>query len=180
VAGAGANSQAILNRVATQDQRSDAAYNGQQALSGDLENVIRNPSAPSVAQQQLNQTMGNIDRQQLSGVAGVGGASAAGARQQAFQNLGNLDLQAAGQGALLRANEVAAARNSQANVLQGIAGNANTATGQDLGTATDFSQQAMGGATGNQAAAQASKTSNQNLILGTLNGIGGAATKTSL
>lgn len=177
VAQAGANGQNFINRIGTQDQRSGAGYALQTGLAGDLNEVIHNPNAPSVAQQQLNQSLGNIDRQQLAGTAGVSGPNAAAARQSAFRNIGNLDLQAAGQAALLRANEVANARNALGGVAQNISGNAATSTGQDIGAATDYSQQAMQGASGNQQAAQQAHTANGALITGLANGAGGALTK---
>src|SRR5665811_848662 len=118
IAGATTNSQGMLDRNGVQDQRSSAAYNGQQAFGNDLTNVIRNPNAPTVSTSVMNQALGNIDRTQLAGVAGEGGANAEAARKQAMMNMGNMDIQAAGAGAVARATEASGARQAQAANLQ--------------------------------------------------------------
>lgn len=150
VAGATTNSQDFLNRNGVQDQRGAAAYNGQKAFEGDLTNVIRNPNAPTVSTAVMDQALGNIDRNQLSSIAGSGGANAAAARKQAFMNMGNQDVQAAGQGAIARATEAAGARTALGNTLQQEAGNANDATGQNIQGAGAFANLGMQGSVANQ------------------------------
>ena len=150
VAGATGNSQSILGRNGVQDARSAGAYNGQKAFGEDLNQVIRNPNAPTVSTSVMNQALGNIDRQQLSGIAGEGGANAASARRHALDTMGTLDLQAAGAGAVARAQEATGARQAQATNLQNMAGNANEATGINTSAAGAFSNQALQGSIANQ------------------------------
>lgn len=174
---AGANEQGFLGRNGVQDSRSASAFGGQQGLAQDLSTVIRNPNAPSVAQQQLNQTIGNIDRQQLSGVAGQGGPNAAVARSQALKTMAGLDLQSAGIGALARTNEVAHARDELGNVYQNMAGNANQATGQNISGATNFGEQALTGAGAVQKTNSDAEKNNNALNAGLLGGVVGAGAK---
>lgn len=184
IAGATTNANDFLNRNAVQDQRGAAAYNGQKAFEGDLTQVIRNPNAPTVSTSVMNQALGNIDRQQLAGVAGVGGANAAASRKQALINMGNLDTQAAGAGAVARATEAAGARQQLGNVLQQEAGNSIDATGQNNQAAGAFSNLAMGGANANQQALNEQAkinagvdTGNMQQKQGFLGGIAGGLTK---
>ncbi len=176
-AGAGANQNQFLGRIGEQDSRSADAFGGQQKLAGDLQTVIRNPNAPSVAQQQLNQTIGNIDRQQLSGVASTGGPNAAAARAQALKTMAGLDLQSAGIGALARTNEVAHATDQLGNLYQNMAGNANTATGHDISAATQFGDQALTGAGAVQRTNSDAEKNNNALNAGLLGGAVGAGQK---
>lgn len=184
IAGSATNSQDFLNRNETQDQRSSAAYNGQKAFEGDLNDVIRNPNAPTVSTAVMNQALGNIDRNQLSGIAGEGGANAAAARKQAFMNMGNQDVQAAGQGAIARANEVSGARTALGNTLQQEAGNANEATGQNIQGAGAFANLGMQGSVANQNALDEQAkinagvdTGNMQQKQGFLGGLAGGAMK---
>ncbi len=175
--GATANQNQFLGRIGEQDLRSADAFGGQQKLAGDLQTVIRNPNAPSVAQQQLNQTIGNIDRQQLAGVASSGGPNAAAARSQALKTMAGLDLQAAGIGALARTNEVAHARDQLGTIYQNQAGNANTATGQNISAATQFGDQALTGAGAVQRVNSDAEKNNNALNAGLLGGAVGAGQK---
>ncbi len=150
VASATTNSQDFLNRNQVQDQRGTEAYNGQKAFGNDLNQVIRNPNAPTVSTSVRNQALGNIDRQQLAGVAGVGGANAGAARKQALMNMGNQDIQAAQGAAIARATEANGARAAQAANLQNMAGNSLTATGDNNSAASAFANLGMGGAEHNQ------------------------------
>lgn len=184
VAGATANSQNFLDRNQVQDARGAAAYNGQKAFEGDLTNVVRNPNAPTVSTAVMNQSLGNIDRQQLAGVAGVGGANAAAARKQSLTNMGNLDIQAAGAGAVGRATEAAGARTALGNTLQQEAGNANEATGQNIQGAGAFAGLGMHGAEANQQALDEQakinagvNTGNMQQKQGFLGGLAGGAMK---
>lgn len=167
----------FLDRNAVQDARGTTAYNGQKAFGDDLNQVIRNPNAPTVSTAVMDQAIGNIDRQQLAGVAGAGGVNAAAARRQALSNMGNLDLQAAGQGAIARATEAAGARQAQATNLQNMAGNSLEATGQNNQGAAAFSGLADKGAEANQTATMQNNEKNMQQKQGFLGGIGGGIMK---
>ncbi len=152
IASATGNSQNFLDQNQVQQQRGTQAYNGQKAFGDDLNQIIRNPNAPTVSTSVMNQALGNIDRQQLAGVAGVGGANAGAARKQAMMNMGNLDAQAAQGAAVARATEANGARQAQATNLQNMAGNSLEATGQNNQGAAAFADLGMKGAAANQQA----------------------------
>ncbi len=179
IAGATQNSQGFLDRNQVQDQRGGAAYAGQQAFGNDLNQVIRNPNAPTVSTSVMNQALGNIDRSQLAGVAGVGGANAAAARKQSLMNMGNLDAQAAGSAAVARATEANGARQAQATNLQNMAGNSLEATGQNNQAGAAFADLGMKGAQANQTEQDKINQSNQenanNNKKGAFGFLGGAA-----
>lgn len=152
IAGATNNSQDFLNQNQVQQQRGGEAYAGQKAFGNDLNQVIRNPNAPTVSTSVMNQALGNIDRTQLAGVAGQGGANAGAARKQALMNMGNQDIQAAQGAAIARATEANGARQAQATNLQNMAGNSLEATGQNNQAAGAFANLGMQGAAANQQA----------------------------
>lgn len=138
-------SDALYQRLAQYGNQYNTAQNGQQALINQLYGVV-NGTAPSVAQGQLQQGLGQIAANQQSAASGVGGVNAALARTQAMQNTAQAQAQANQAASLVRANESAEARGQIGNVLGQQAGEANTATG----IATGGSNQAAGNAAENQ------------------------------
>jgi len=171
VATQAAQGNALFGDTSLQGNRAGEAFAGQENLANSLGNTIRNPNAPSVAREQLNMSLGNIDRQQLAGSAGVGGNNAAVARRQSLQNMGNLGLQSAGQQALVRANEVQNAQGQLGNVYQNMAGNANTVRGQDITGSQTAEQNAAQNQLEIEKRAHDARTANQNMGIGAAKGI---------
>lgn len=139
--------QQVASNFATQQgflDRLRVSQGQQEGLAGDLSRTIHDVNAPSVAQQQLNQGLGQIQRQQLSQAASVGGQGGVLARLIAANNsaaAGGAENQAA---ALARAQEVAQAQNSLAGVLQSL-------SGTNAAGANAFGNLASGGAATQQA-----------------------------
>lgn len=128
----------FFNKIAGQDATLDQVNAGQNQLLGNLNRTINDPNAPSVARAQLAQTTDANGRQILGTAAGVGGANAYDARRAALSTLAGANTAAAGQGAVLRAKEIADATSTAGNVLnqQGQAAqarqNTNVGAGIDL------------------------------------------------
>jgi len=178
IAGAAGTATAVLANLPQQQEAQRQALDAQRGQVGSLDATI-NGTAPSVAQNQLTTSLGQIDRNVESQAAGQGGQNAFAARRAAMQTIGANDIAAAQGAATTRAGEVATAQGLKANVLNAIAGNANTQTGQTLGAGKDFSDLALTGEsdrektqaginTGNTAASSALKGQ----VLGSLGGIG--------
>lgn len=116
-------------------QQGNDFRNQQQGLATSLFGTI-NGAGPSVAQQQLQQTtQGNVAN--AYAMAAAGGNNPAAARMAAM-NAGNINQQAAGQGALLRAQEVQGAQGMLGNVLGGARGQDQAGQGMAIQGAQGF------------------------------------------
>lgn len=142
-------SHGLLDTLGKYGQQFDQSISGEQALSRHLNDVIAG-QAPSVAQEQLQQGVGQIRQQADSMASGASGANAGLARLQAIQTGGAATAQANQQAALLRATEQAQAVQNQGAVLGNIAGQASNMYATNTSGAAQFSGQA-----GNEAAQQA-------------------------
>jgi hypothetical protein len=161
VAGASANSQAILAGLADAKAAQQQALGGQTSQIHDLNGVIAG-TAPSVAGTQLQQTLGQIVAQQESAASGQGGQSAFAARRAANANIGAAQTGAAQTGAINRANEINAAQGLKASTLQNIAGNASTEANTSIGGAATFGGQALNGEMGIERLNNETNTNNAN------------------
>ena len=90
----------------------------QTQLAGNLYGTIMGQT-PSVANAQLMAGLSRIQDQQRSMAAGASGQNAAAARAKAARNIGNAGVDASGQAAMARAQEVANAQNALANLYAG-------------------------------------------------------------
>lgn len=113
----------------------------QQGLVGDLNGVISG-QGPSVAIAGLQQQQGDIARQQQSQASGATGQNAALARQQAMQNTAMAQAKASQDASLIRAGEIARAREQKGNVLSGMATENTARYGTDVNGALNASGQA--------------------------------------
>ncbi len=111
----------------------------QGSLADAYRRTISDPNAPSVAREQLNQALGAADATQLSQAAGASGQNAALARRSASANMAGLAANAGQTGALLRAQEVAAAQAGLGNTLGAEAGEAGNAFGATTGLGLNYS-----------------------------------------
>lgn len=121
---------ALQQRYAQLSGRFDTAVGAQQGAAAGLQGVI-NGTTPSVAQGQLAQGQGQIAQRQEAEASGTTGVNAALARMAAAQNIAQGQAQQNQQAAVLRAQEVAGARQQQA----GILGDVTSALGQQAGVA---------------------------------------------
>lgn len=132
------------NPLAAQNEarKQQANILGQQGqLAGNLFAGL-NGTQPSVAQQQLNQTtQGNVANQFAMAQANPNNPGAA---RMAAMNAGNINQQAAGQGAMLRAQEMQNTQGMLGNVLGGMQGSAGGIRGQDLGMYDTLNRTAQG------------------------------------
>jgi hypothetical protein len=152
-------SQEIIKGLATARTTGAQALSGQNGLVQDYQSTI-NGSAPSVAQNQLTQNLGNIQRTQMALASGTGGANAFAAKRAAAANISTGQLSADQAAATLRAQEVNAARTGQGQVLQSIAGNANDQAGQSIAGGSDYAKLALSGQAGQQGLNLAADTAN--------------------
>lgn len=123
------------NATAGMDPTQQQQWRGQQQnLSNSLFGTIAG-NTPSVAQEQLKQTtQGNVANQFAMAQANPNNPGAA---RMAATNAGNINQQAAGQGAMLRAQEIQGAQGMLGGVLSG-------ARGQDLGAYQQAGQLGLG------------------------------------
>lgn len=154
-----------------------AQYNGAQAaessLAGKLNATIAG-TAPSVAQNQLEQGLSQIVQQQQSQASGATGEGGALARTTAANNTANASAATNAQSAGLRATEVAGAEQALGGVLGNQANQALGATGQGENAAENFTNTA-GNEQGNQETLTQSGGKNQLSTIGTVAAAGGAA-----
>lgn len=155
------------------------AQAGQTDLANNLKGVIAG-TAPSVAQGQLTQGVGQIRQQADSMASGATGTNAALARMTAIQTTGQAGAEANQSGALVRAGETAAARGQLGGVLGQQAGEATNQYGTILTGALGASGQAAGAqSTAEQIQAQKDMQTKQliaNLVAGGGNAAAMAAT----
>jgi len=136
-------SNALYGKLGEYGQQYTGAQQGQQALLQQLQGVVSG-ATPSVAQNQLQQGLGQIAAQQQSAASGVGGVNAALARTEAMKNTAQAQAQANQAASLLRANETAEARSQQGQVLGQQAGEANQASSTAIGGSNQASSIAEG------------------------------------
>lgn len=134
-------SHGLLDTLGKYGQQFDQSISGEQALSRHLNDVIAG-QAPSVAQEQLQQGLGQVRQQADSQAAGVSGANAGLARLQAIQTGGAAAAGANQQAAVLRAQEQAAAVQNQGAVLGNMGNQAANMYGTNVSGASAFSGQA--------------------------------------
>jgi hypothetical protein len=115
-----ANYYDYMSRVQGQGQN---VYGQQQSLIAALQAKAEGRGGPSIAEMQLQQSL-NANRQDAARtLAGAGrGINPALARRLLMQQQGTLNQTAAGQAAILRAQEQQAAQTALGNTLQGVAG----------------------------------------------------------
>lgn len=156
-----ATSRTLLGGLGQAKTQQQVAFNGQQGLLGDLNKTITG-ATPSVAQNQLTQSLGQIQRTQMAGAAGASGANAFAARRAALATIGNADTATSQAQSILRAKELNDAQTAKAGVLANIGSNANTQASQAISGGSDFADKAATGQAGQQglnygAAAQQNK-----------------------
>lgn len=134
-------SNGLLNKLGQYGAQYTGAFNGQTALTKQLQGTI-DGTAPSVAGTQLQEGLDQIRATQDSEAAGATGQNAALARANAMQNIGAAQVQTNQQKALLRAAEVNEAEQTQAGVLSSQAGEAEGMYGTGLSGALSASGQA--------------------------------------
>lgn len=118
----------LQNRFAQLSGRYDQAYADQGAFVDQLGRVISG-GAPSVAGGQLQQGLGQIQAQQNSMASGYSGVNAFAARVATMQNAQRAGSTANQDASLLRAHEIAAARNTLGETLAGrVQGSGNMAS----------------------------------------------------
>jgi hypothetical protein len=136
------NQRRLLQQLALYNQQYNDAYQRQSAASRGFDSVI-NGTAPSVAQTQLQQGVGQIAQQQLAQASGATGQNAAIARIAAMQNTGAAQAQANQAAAVQRAMEIDQARRAKAAISGQQAGEAGSMYGANLSGAVGFSSPAV-------------------------------------
>lgn len=162
-----------LGRLAAYNQQYEQAFGGQNALAAHLADV-RAGRAPSVAGQQLQIGLGNIQNQALSQAAGVGGPNAVVARLAAIHAATQAGLQTNQAAALARAQEVADAARTEAGVRAAQAGEAGNMFQTSTAGAKGFSDTAAADAQTQEQRNAADSAANKQLV-GNLTNAGGAA-----
>lgn len=141
-----ANKNAEEAKPYEQDFRN--VFGEQTGLAADLSHTIHDVNAPSVAQEQLAQTLQGNEAAQLGAASGIGGGNAFMARRNAANNVAALNAGAGQDAALLRAQEVAGAQGNLANVL-GTQGTESTGMfGAKTGYGLDYNRLAAATKTG--------------------------------
>ena len=142
----------------------EQALTGQKGLASALQTTISDPNAPSVAREQLNQTLGANTAAQLGLASGASGENALIAREDAARNIAALNTKAGQDAATLRAQEVAGAQQNLGGVLQNEAANA---TGlQQLGTQTGLGYSQLSGSESGAGLANDTAQRGQNIDIG--------------
>lgn len=156
--------------LAIQRQRANEIYAQQKTLAEALGAQARG-EGPNPALAQLQMATGQNVGNQMAMAAGARGANLnpALAARQAMLAGGNIQQQAAGQGAVMQAQQQLAAQNAYAGQLQGMQGMAFNQAGQNLSAILGQDQARMGIENANAAARNA-------LVGGVLNSVAGAAT----
>jgi hypothetical protein len=147
--------------------QSNQADAGQAALANQLALRAAGKAGPSIAEQQLAQSMGQVQQQGAGSLAAARGVSPGTAARLISNNQTNAAQQAAGQGAILRSQEQQAAEGQLANVLaqrrQGALGQSQVGFG-GFGTGAGAQNAATGtiGQLANQQGALAANVANAN------------------
>lgn len=168
-----ATSGQFLSQLGEYGKQYSGAQANENALGAHLNATIAG-TAPSAAQTQLEQGLGQISQQQQSAASGATGESGALARQNAMANIASASAKTNQGSAGLRTQEVAGAENAEGTLLGNEANQALTATGQGETAAGNFSNLA-GGEQGNQATLTQSGGKNQLTSLGSIAGAAGSA-----
>jgi hypothetical protein len=147
-----------------------SAFNSENGLASNLWGAI-NGAGPSVASSQLQQSLGQNLNNGLAMGAGGSGENSVLARYLASQQTGNQADQIAQQQALLRAQEIAAARAQYGQVTANMGNQAGNLYGTNLQTGLGYAQTAAGVDTNNANRQQ----STSNAVMGGLLSGGGAA-----
>lgn len=132
----------LLAQLAQYNQQYGQAFQDQTRVANGYDAVI-NGTAPSVAQTQLQQGVGQIAAQQQAQASGATGQNAAIARIAAMQNTGAAQAQANQAAAVQRAAEIDAARRAKAGIAAQQAGEAGSMYGANLSGAVGFSAPAV-------------------------------------
>lgn len=167
-------SNQLLSQLAPNNQQYTQAQQGQTDLANSLKGVIGG-SAPSVAQGQLTQGVGQIRSAADSMASGATGTNAALARMQAIDTTGQAGAAANQSSALVRAGETAAARGELGGVLGAQASESAGMYGTNLQGALGASGQAVNAqSTAEQIQAQKDMQTRQ--LIANLVASGGSAT----
>jgi hypothetical protein len=158
------NEAAALRALASRGRTGQEQVFGQQTqLANNLNRTINDVNAPSVARVQLQQGLGQIQNQQLSGAAGFGGQNAFLAKRNALNTIATAGARANESAGLARAQEVQGAQNTLAGVLNTQGAGARDMYRTDMGAASDYSRLALEGQRGQQGMdATADKESREN------------------
>lgn len=146
-------SRRLMAQLAQYNQQYLAARNSQSNVARGYDAVIAG-TAPSVAQGQLQQGVGEIRQQQDSQASGATGTNAAIARIAAMNNTSQAQAQANQHAALVRAAEVDQARRAQAGIAAQQAGEAGSMYGASLSGSVGFANPAVTGAGAERTAQQ--------------------------
>ena len=165
-------SNGLLAKLGTYGQQYQQAFTGQTGLTQELQRTINGTGAPTVAQGQLQQGLGQIRSAANSEAAGATGANAALARQNATLATGEAATKTNQDAALLRAQEVAQAEQVKGQVLGSQAGESAGMYGSNLSGATAAAGQAGTEEGTLEAANQAAKESQDQLFFNEVNPVG--------
>lgn len=127
----------LLAMLAQYNQQYNQAFQAQSNVARGYDAVIAG-TAPSVAQGQLQQGVGQIAQQQQAQASGATGTNAAIARVAAMQNTAQAQTAANQQAAMLRATETDQARRAQAGIAAQQAGEAGGMYATNVSGATGF------------------------------------------
>lgn len=166
-------SNQLLNKLGSVQGQYDQAFQGQTGLVNDLDSVIAGRGT-SVAQAGLQQNTGDIIRQQQSQASGATGQNAALARMQAMQNTAMAQAKANQDASLLRAGEIAAAREQKGNVLAQQANQSQGMYGANLNGGLTASGQAGSVESAERQIGSGEDQSRKKLAVNILQGIGSA------
>lgn len=173
-----AASQHLLSVLAQYNQQYNQAFQRQTQVARGYDAVIAG-TAPSVAQAQLQEGVGQIGQEQQAQASGATGTNAAIARIAAMNNTGQAQATANQHAALVRATEVDQARRAQAGIAGQQAGEAGSMYGANLSGAVGFASPAVTAAgaerTAQQKEDEATKAFWSNLIKSAGSAIAGAA-----
>ncbi len=146
------------NAAQNNEWQYDQAQAGLGNLAESLQNTISSPAAPSVAREQLAQTLQANTSAQGAAASGIGGQNAYMARRNAANNVASLNAKAGQDASLLRAQEVANAQQGLAGALgtqmSGAGNMYNTKTNTGLGYANNATGNANASTAANAQQAQ--------------------------
>lgn len=167
----------LMSKLSTYGNQYQQAFQGQTGVVQQLQRTVAGTGGPSVAQGQLQQGLGQERSAANSEAAGATGANAALARQDATLATGDAATKTNQDAAVLRAQEVAQAQQTEAGVLGSQAGESAGLYGTNLAGANAASGLA-GSEEGTLEGANQKATEDQNqLEFNLLNGVGTAAAK---
>lgn len=164
----------LLTQLAQYNQQYGEAFRRQSDAGRGYDAVIAG-TAPSVAQAQLQQGVGQIAQQQQAQASGATGQNAAIARVAAMQNTGAAQAEANQHAALIRATEVAQARQQQAAIYGQQAGEAGGMYGTNVSGAAGFAAPAAAAAGAERKAEQDELAANRAFWSNLIGSVGKAA-----